>query len=43
MIARMGVERVARDGEKIAIVLRDGAEAPVSRVNVRALKEAGWF
>ena len=26
-----------------AVLLKGGAEAPVSRPNVRALREAGWF
>lgn len=42
-VARAGVERVRRDGEKLILVLRSGAEAPVARGNVRVLKDAGWI
>lgn len=42
-VARDAVENVRRDGDKIVLVLKGGAEAPVSRPNVRPLREAGWF
>ncbi|MCX7358529.1 MAG: LytTR family DNA-binding domain-containing protein [Alphaproteobacteria bacterium] len=42
-VARDAVESTRRDGDKIVLVLKGGAEAPVSRPNVRALREAGWF
>lgn len=42
-VARDAVERVKRDGDKVTLVLKGGAEAPVSRPNVRALREAGWL
>jgi len=42
-VAREAVERARRDGDKIVLSLKGGAEAPVSRPNVRALREAGWF
>ena len=42
-VARDAVESVRRDGDKIVLVLKGGAEAPVSRPNVRPLREAGWF
>lgn len=42
-VAREAVESVRRDGEKLVLVLKGGAAAPVSRPNVRALREAGWF
>jgi hypothetical protein len=42
-VARDAVETVRRDGDKVVLVLKDGAEAPVSRPNVRPLREAGWF
>lgn len=42
-VARDAVESARRDGDKVALVLKGGAEAPVSRPNVRPLREAGWF
>jgi DNA-binding LytR/AlgR family response regulator len=42
-VARDAVESTRRDGDKMVLVLKGGAEAPVSRPNVRALREAGWF
>ncbi len=42
-VARGAVETTRRDGDKVVLVLKGGAEAPVSRPNVRALREAGWF
>lgn len=42
-VAREAVEDMKRDGDKVVLVLKGGAEAPVSRPNVRALREAGWF
>ena len=42
-VARDAVESTRRDGDRIVLVLKGGAEAPVSRPNVRALREAGWF
>lgn len=42
-VAREAVEDVRREGDKVVLVLRGGAEAPVSRPNVRPLREAGWF
>ena len=42
-VGRNAVESVERNGDKIVLVLRGGAKAPVSRPNVRALREAGWF
>ncbi|MBL8547295.1 MAG: LytTR family transcriptional regulator DNA-binding domain-containing protein [Hyphomonadaceae bacterium] len=42
-VARDAVESTRRDGDKIVLVLKGGAEAPVSRPNVRALREARWF
>jgi hypothetical protein len=41
-VARTGVERVKRDGDKLTIVLRNGADVPVARANNRALRRAGW-
>ena len=42
-VARDAVESTRREGDKVLLVLKGGAEAPVSRPNVRALREAGWF
>lgn len=42
-VAREAVETTRRDGDKMVLVLKGGAEAPVSRPNVRPLREAGWF
>lgn len=42
-VARDAVESVRREGERVTLVLKGGAEAPVSRPNVRPLREAGWL
>ena len=42
-VARDGVAETRRDGGRVTLVLKDGAEAPVSRPNVKALRAAGWF
>lgn len=42
-VARDAVEGVRREGDKVTLVLKGGVEAPVSRPNVRPLREAGWF
>jgi len=42
-VARDAVESVRRDGDKVVLIIKGGAEAPVSRPNVRPLREAGWF
>lgn len=42
-VAKDAVEGNSRDGERIVLRLKGGAEAPVSRPNVRPLREAGWF
>lgn len=42
-VARDAVENVRRDGDRVTVQLKGGVEAPVSRPNVRALREAGWF
>lgn len=42
-VARDGVESACRDGDKMLLTLKGGAEAPVSRPNVRPLREAGWY
>jgi hypothetical protein len=42
-VARQGVEAAKRGDGKVALTLKNGAEAAVSRTNVRALKKAGWI
>ena len=42
-VARGAVESARREGDKFVLVLKSGVEAPVSRPNVRPLREAGWF
>ncbi|MCK0127272.1 LytTR family transcriptional regulator DNA-binding domain-containing protein [Erythrobacter sp. F6033] len=42
-VARHAVEDVVRDGRNIRLKLPREVEAPVSRANVAALREAGWI
>jgi LytTr DNA-binding domain len=42
-VARDAVQSARRDGDRIVLLLKGGAEAPVSRPNVRSLRDAGWF
>lgn len=42
-VARSAVQNVRRDGDRVTLVLKGGAEAPVSRPNIRPLRDAGWF
>ncbi|MBS0385819.1 MAG: LytTR family transcriptional regulator DNA-binding domain-containing protein [Proteobacteria bacterium] len=42
-VARDAVESARRDGDRLTLVLKGGAEAPVSRPNIRPLREAGWY
>ena len=42
-VAKNAVESTRRDGDRLILVLKGGAEAPVSRPNVRVLREAGWY
>jgi DNA-binding LytR/AlgR family response regulator len=42
-VARDAIENVRRDGDRVTLVLKGGAEAPVSRPNVKPLRDAGWF
>ncbi len=42
-VARDAVESVRRDGDKLMLVLKSGAVAPVSRPNILALRETGWL
>jgi DNA-binding LytR/AlgR family response regulator len=42
-VAKDAVEGVRRDGDRVTLTLKGGAEAPVSRPNIKPLREAGWF
>jgi len=42
-VARGGVDDARRADGRATIRLKDGAEVPVSRTYVRALRQAGWF
>jgi len=42
-VARDAVESTRRDGDRLTLMLKGGAEAPVSRPNIRPLREAGWY
>lgn len=42
-VAKDAVESARREGDRVTLVLKGGAEAPVSRPNIRPLREAGWF
>ncbi len=42
-VARNGVADVKRADGKVWLQLHDGADAPVSRGNLKALREAGWL
>jgi hypothetical protein len=42
-VAKDAVESARREGDKMVLTLKGGAEAPVSRPNVRPLREAGWY
>lgn len=42
-VAREGVDDARRYDGRGALRLKDGAEVPVSRTYVRALRQAGWF
>ena len=42
-VAKDAVESARRDGDRVTLTLKGGAEAPVSRPNIRPLREAGWF
>lgn len=42
-VAREGVAEITRDGARVTLRLKDGSDAPVSRPNVKALRDAGWF
>jgi DNA-binding LytR/AlgR family response regulator len=42
-VAKDAVEDARREGERVTLVVKGGVEAPVSRPNVRPLRQAGWF
>ena len=42
-VARDAVAEVKRADRRVTLVLKDGAEVPVSRPNVSALRESGWI
>ncbi|QGZ96942.1 Response regulator of the LytR/AlgR family protein [Terricaulis silvestris] len=42
-VARDAVESARRDGDKMVLTLKGGAEAPVSRPNVKPLRDARWY
>jgi len=42
-VAREAVESARRDGDRMTLVLKGGVEAPVSRPNVKPLRDAGWY
>ncbi|MEZ5994303.1 MAG: LytTR family DNA-binding domain-containing protein [Hyphomonadaceae bacterium] len=42
-VARDAVEGARREGDRAVLLLKGGVEALVSRPNVRALRNAGWF
>ena len=42
-VAKDAVAEVKRADRRVTLVLKDGAEAPVSRPNVSALRESGWI
>lgn len=42
-VAKDAVEGTRREGDRLVLELKGGAEAPVSRPNIKPLREAGWF
>jgi len=42
-VARDAVESARREGDRMVLTIKGGVEAPVSRPNVRPLREAGWY
>ena len=42
-VARDGVEKIERTNGKVALQLRDGTSAPVSRTYAPEVRKAGWF
>ena len=41
-VARTGISDVRKEGGKLTLILKSGAEAPVSRTYSSAVKAAGW-
>ena len=42
-VAKAGIEDIRRADGRVTLVLKDGAEAPVSRTHARTLREVGWL
>jgi hypothetical protein len=42
-VAKDAVENARRESDRVTLTLKGGAEAPVSRPNIKPLREAGWF
>ena len=42
-VAKAGIADVRRGDGRATLILKDGAEAPVSRTHAKALREAGWL
>jgi hypothetical protein len=42
-VARNSIEGSRRDGDRVILLLKGGVEAPVSRPNVRPLRDNGWL
>ena len=42
-VAKDGVSEIRKDGQRMILVLKDGAEAPVSRANIARVRDAGWI
>ena len=42
-VARAGVESARREGGRVLLRLKSGAEVPISRTYVRALRDEGWL
>jgi DNA-binding LytR/AlgR family response regulator len=42
-VARQGLADVSRGDGKVTLKLKSGVEAPVSRANLKVVREAGWL
>jgi DNA-binding LytR/AlgR family response regulator len=42
-VAKAAIESAKRADGRLVLLLKDGIEAPVSRPNVKALRESGWI
>jgi len=42
-VARQGLADVSRGDGRVALKLKSGVEAPVSRANLKLVREAGWL